>query len=89
MAKKATKKKPAKKAIAKKGGKKLNVSPEVQLGPIAKFVQKKMVEAGLNASQLAVLAGVPTPATYRFVHHGRNLHVDHVTALLTYFGVKF
>jgi hypothetical protein len=84
----AKKKKPVKKVGGKKG-KPLNVSPDVVLGPIAKFVNKKMVEAGLNASQLAALAGVPVPAVYRFVHHGRNLHVDHVTTLLMYFGVKF
>lgn len=84
MAKKSKSKTPAKKAPAKKVTK-----PEVALGPIAKFVSKKMVEAGLNPNGLAALTGVPAPAVYRFIYHGHNLHVDHVTTLLEYFGVTF
>lgn len=79
MAKKSKSKTPAKKVT----------KAEVALGPIAKFVSKKMVEAGLNPNGLAALTGVPAPAVYRFLYHGRNLHVDHVTTLLEYFGVKF
>lgn len=80
----AKKSKAAKKAPAKKVTK-----AEVALGPIAKFVSKKMTKAGLNPNGLSALTGVPAPAVYRFLYHGRNLHVDHVTTLLEYFGVKF
>jgi predicted transcriptional regulator len=85
----ATKKAAKKPEVKRKAGKPLKVASDVKLGPIAKFVNKKMHEANLNAKELAEKAGVPVPAVYRFVHHGKNLHVKYVTELLAYFGVKF